>query len=338
MATTTGAAAAAVSNSGIDLSSTTPVTFQVVVGGLTLDAVGGSGPLVAAPATDLLALGGTGNSSIDASAATGPVTVIANTGNNAITLGAAPALVNPGAGNDTVNLGTGAATIDITGTGQGNDTVVGFKPTTAGTTGDKIVLSDKSGDGQLTPEDLTGVQQTSPGVVTLTFADGSSVTLQGVNSAGNPLTPQDINFVISPDGAGSITTRAAGSENVSMSTGTLIKGTTGNDTIYNNSANNIIDGGAGNDTFMVHKMNQGHDTYINLNVGDRMLITDRNGDGKLDVNDLAAKDAIVDGDAGTTITFADGSSVTLEGVHVKTLDELHARVENIDGTDYGVLS
>jgi hypothetical protein len=271
----------------------------------------------------------------------GFIPVNGSEGNDNIQLGSTPTEVFSSLGNDTVIIGSGQAAIILDGTNQGNDVIQGFKPSTVDpvtgeeTVGDLLVVTDRNGDGKIDISDLQSAAPNANGDLVMTFPDGSSVTLEGVKSI------DELSFVIS--GQTNITGKALNvgatkDASVAITTGKLVKGTDGADTIIGNNQDNVIDGGKGNDVFLINKLHQGHDTYVNLNLGDKMLVTDRNGDGLLNANDLAmskpgdVNSALTHDATGTTIHFADGTSVTLEGVQVKTLDELHV---HIDG-EYGV--
>ncbi len=251
----------------------------------------------------------------------------------------------PGGGDDKIVIGqnTGKVTIDLTGTGQGNDVVEGFRP------GDQVVVTDRNGDGKIDINDLQDAQfDSAAGGLVVQFKDGSTVTFKGITSL------DDLNFVVSQNpGLGSgggdneIMAKAItkGPE-VTITTDSYIKGTDGSDSILGNKQDNtieggkgddLIDGGKGNDVFLIKELNQGHDTLVNLNIGDKLQVYDRNSDGKLDINDLDMKtpgdvdSALTHEGGNTTINFADGTKVTLEGVNIKSFSELNI---TLHGDDY----
>ena len=83
-------------------------------------------------------------------------------------------------------------------------------------------------------------------------------------------------------------------------------------------------GGAGDDAF-IFGLGSGKDVITDFSVGDSLKIADFSGDGAFDAKDYSIQDN-PDG-SGATITFADGSSVFLQGVSAVQLNPISANGE-----------
>ena len=295
--------------------------------------------------------GSASNLNIDASNSTGDNTLVGNSGDNTIITGKGESYVNPGKGNDDVIIpkDAGKVTIDLSEKGQGNDVIEGFRPKDDPSGGDQVIATDRDGDGKIDINDLNGAQyDPNVGGLVVQFADGTTTTFKGITSL------DDLNFVVannsgSGTGGDGIIARALSNQpEVTITTGSYIEGTEGSDSILGNKEDNTIDGrggddwidgGKGNDVFLIKGLNQGHDTLANLNIGDKLQVYDRNSDGKLNINDLDMKtpgdvdSALTHEGGNTTINFADGTKVTLEGVNIKSFSELNI---TLHGDDYAI--
>jgi len=233
---------------------------------LTFVDASGSGTVVAGGADSRLLVGGAGNWSLNTAAGhnviiaagSGNDSITAGGGNNAIQLGSGADLV-VASGNDMIEGGTGAETVDATGAsgtfvqgnasdllfigglggatilgGSGSDTYFG---SAAGPAGKQLIVGGSSGDNYL-------------------FAGDGAATLTGVGNNDQLFAYGTSNQVLTA-GAGNETLTAA----LSSGADSLTAGS-GNDTLIGGSGADTFVGGMGNATVMA---GSGADVYAFIN-------------------------------------------------------------------------
>ncbi len=232
---------------------------------------------------------GSGNDTVNATAATGGVTVFTGAGNDTLTGGAGDDSFSAGSGNDTLFGGAGNDTLYG---GSGNDTLdggTGNDMLDGGTGSDTFTLADGFGtdtiyageDAGNTDLDLLDASAlTQNATLTFTGTETGSLT-----SAGNSATFQQVEVFATGSGNDTVDASAAtGGVRVSTGAGNdTITGGSGNDSFDAGSGNDWVFGGAGNDTIFggsgadLIEGGAGDNTIYGGDDNDRILVNQDDG-------------------------------------------------------------
>ena len=213
----------------------------------------------------------------------GTPTISGTNGDDSITGNFSNVIINGGAGNDSVSLGSGATNNLIQyNSGDGNDTVFGFKENSTLKIGDGTdTYSTVSKNSDVT------VFVGNNAVVLKDAANLSSLNIQGTKIEGTPTIKSE-----------------NGSVNNKLSD-VIIAGGADNDSIYNSGERVTINGGEGNDS--IGNSYRGGNVIINGDAGDDNVY---NG-GHATINGGAGNDSINNWGSSVTINAGEGNdSVT----------------------------
>jgi Ca2+-binding RTX toxin-like protein len=266
---------------------------------------------------------GSGNDTVDASAAgagvwvatgAGDDSVLGSAGDDTLSLGDGNDTVQGGAGNDLINLGgDGQSDTVVFSAGDGSDTISGFDAPIDNGDGSftTVDLLDVSGltDGSGAPVNTSDVvvSDDGNGNAVLTFPGGESITLEGVDpaAASNPAYLEAMgipapNYVVEgTDGDDLIDAsylgdpqgdRVDAGDNQTGTDDDVISAGAGNDTVLAGAGNDLVSGNAGDDSL------SGQD-------GDDSLI---GGDGNDTLIGGVGADYMEGGDGNDTFILAEG--------------------------------
>ncbi|MEE9356441.1 MAG: hypothetical protein V3U75_12700 [Methylococcaceae bacterium] len=205
------------------------------------------------------------------------------------------------------------------------------------------VLADAAQQGQLVETDTEGVSTFDfNGVEIFTSSetnvelpeDGVAIILSGsenLNAAGN----ENDNFVTGNDGDNTVDAgggddqvdAGGGDDTINDGDGNdTVAGGEGNDTFLVGNGDDHFQGNEGDDEFIIQDTEQGNNQFTSLNRGDKLMISDRNGDGNINAEDLQSVDT---SENGLIMNFTDGTSVTIEGI--TSLEELNIEIDEDGG-------
>ena len=253
--------------------------------------------------------------------------VIGSSGDENVSTGAGADTVDGGAGNDSFDVGAGDGDVDtvVLEDGDGDDTITGFQaPTPLGggafTPQDQIDVSGltDAGGNPVNVFDLTVIDTNGDGTgdAILSFPNGESITLVGVDPAG--IDSYSALVALGIPGTDEIVSGTAGSDVIGASytgdpDGDMIDGLdnaagnnddsvdagAGNDSVYSGAGDDTVDGGTGDDLLQTGLGDDyiiggtGNDTIYSQNGQDTVFV----GDGD-DVIGASIGEDYVDGGAG----------------------------------------
>ncbi|MEE9356443.1 MAG: calcium-binding protein [Methylococcaceae bacterium] len=194
---------------------------------------------------------------------------------------------------------------DLNATGNDNDNFI------TGNEGNNII---EGGDGD---DQIDG----GAGDDTITDGNGNDVVAGG--DGNDIITSNDGDDQIEGGNGDDTLTDGSGND--------VISGGSGDDTFIVGDGNDVCIGGEGNDVFVLNETDQGDNALTGLNIGDQLQISDRNGDGNIDGDDVQS---IQSTEAGLNMVFVDNTSVTIEGV--TSLEGINIEID--EDNDFAILS
>lgn len=308
------------------------VTVQAVSENVTI--VGGNGNnRLESVSPKTLIIAGNGKNSLTFYTGSDNGTIVGGTGDEVINAVGHNVTINGGAGNDTIRTFRNAFDITMKG-GAGDDKIIVSGDTGGNINHNLIQYSQGEGndtfaaltsndtvqilDGEIINAGLNGndVVMTISGGSTLTWLDTINKSIKIINSAGNL-----IETILAGDRVGdtivndTVITGTAGNDSIfNEGSRVTINGLAGNDSITSFGNNNIINTGEGNNWVSV--ASAGSHVTINTGDGDNIVRTDENGTANLinfgnGQNSFVGSDSyntLIGGSGGEGITLHNGSA------------------------------
>ncbi|WP_439111123.1 Hint domain-containing protein [Lentibacter sp.] len=262
----------------------------------------------------------------------GDDTVLGSSGDDSVSTGAGADTVDGGAGNDSFDVGAGDGDVDtvVLEDGDGDDTITGFEaPTPLG--GGAFTPQDQIDVSGLTDADgnpvnvldvtITDTNGDGTGDAILSFPNGESITLVGVDPAG--IDSYSALVALGIPGTDEIVSGTAGSDVIGASytgdpDGDMIDGLdnaagnnddsvdagAGNDSVYSGAGDDTVDGGTGDD-------------LLQTGLGDDYII---GGAGNDTINSQSGQDTVYAGDGDDVVGASIGGDYVDGGAGNDSID------------------